>query len=167
MLGTILDYISRTNLFNFIIFFSIIILICRKIKLGSKLDDAKQVIAQRVEDSKAEKMASEENLKSIEDLVAHLADEIDGIIEKSKTNARLVGEKVLEDANNLASGIKDNSRKLVENKTALLKNDLLRKASEASIEVAKSHIINELNNNYDLHNRLIDESVDAISGVNL
>ena len=167
MLGTILDYISRTNLFNFIIFFSIIILICRKIKLGSKLDDAKQVIAQRVEDSKAEKMASEENLKSIEDSVAHLADEIDGIIEKSKTNARLVGEKVLEDANNLASGIKDNSRKLVENKTALLKNDLLRKASEASIEVAKSHIINELNNNYDLHNRLIDESVDAISGVNL
>ena len=167
MLGTILDYISRTNLFNFIIFFSIIILICRKIKLGSKLDDAKQVIAQRVEDSKAEKDASEENLKSIEDSVAHLADEIDGIIEKSKTNARLVGEKVLEDANNLASGIKDNSRKLVENKTALLKNDLLRKASEASIEVAKSHIINELNNNYDLHNRLIDESVDAISGVNL
>lgn len=167
MLGTILDYISRTNLFNFIIFFSIIILICRKIKLGSKLDDAKQVIAQRVEYSKAEKMASEENLKSIEDLVAHLADEIDEIIEKSKTNARLVGEKVLEDANNLASGIKDNSRKLVENKTALLKNDLLRKASEASIEVAKSHIINELNNNYDLHNRLIDESVDAISGVNL
>ena len=78
-----------------------------------------------------------------------------------------MGEKVLEDANNLASGIKDNSRKLVENKTALLKNDLLRKASEASIEVAKSHIINELNNNYDLHNRLIDESVDAISGVNL
>ena len=55
MLGTILDYISRTNLFNFIIFFSIIILICRKIKLGSKLDDAKHVIAQRVEDSKAEK----------------------------------------------------------------------------------------------------------------
>lgn len=167
MLGTILDYISRTNLFNFIIFFSIIILICRKIKLGSKLDDAKHVIAQRVEDSKAEKVASEENLKSIEDSVAHLADEIDEIIEKSKTNARLVGEKVLEDANNLASGIKDNSRKLVENKTALLKNDLLRKASEASIEVAKSHIINELNNNYDLHNRLIDESVDAISGVNL
>lgn len=167
MLGTILDYISRTNLFNFIIFFSIIVLICRKIELGSKLDDAKHVIAQRVEDSKAEKVASEENLKRIEDSVAHLADEIDEIIEKSKTNARLVGEKVLEDANNLASGIKDNSKKLVENKTALLKNDLLRKASEASIEVAKSHIINELNNNYDLHNRLIDESVDAISGVNL
>lgn len=167
MLGAILDYISRTNLFNFIIFFSIIIFICRKINLGTKLDDAKNVITQRVEDSKTEKENSEKNLKNIEDTVAHLSEEIDEIIEKSKTNAKLVGEKILEDANSLANGIRENSKKLVENKTALLKNDLLKKASEASIEVAKNHIINELNNNYELHNRLIDESVDAISEVNI
>ncbi len=167
MLGAILDYISRTNLFNFIIFFSIIVFICRKINLGTKLDDAKNVITQRVEDSKTEKENSEKNLKNIEDTVAHLSEEIDEIIEKSKTNAKLVGEKILEDANSLANGIRENSKKLVENKAALLKNDLLRKASEASIEVAKNHIINELNNNYELHNRLIDESVDAISEVNL
>lgn len=167
MLGAILDYISRTNLFNFIIFFSIIIFICKKIKLGSKLDDAKQIIAERVEDSKSERETSEKNLRNIEDTIAHLSEEIDEILEKSKTNAKLVGEKILEDANVLASGIKENSKKVVENKTALLKNDLLKKASEASIEVAKNHIINELNNNYELHNRLIDESVDAISGVNL
>ena len=167
MLGAILDYISRTNLFNFIIFFSIIVFICKKIKLGTKLDDAKQTVAQRVEDSKTEKETSEQNLKSIEDTIAHLSEEIDEIIEKSKNNAKLVGEKILEDANNLAGGIKENSKKLVENKTALLKNDLLKRASEASIEVAKNHIINELNNNYELHNRLIDESVDAISEVNL
>ena len=167
MLGTILDYVSRTNLFNFIIFFSIIVFICRKINLGTKLDDAKNVITQKIEDSKTEKENSEKNLKNIEETVAHLSEEIDEIIEKSKTNAKLVGEKILEDANNLANGIKENSKKLVENKTALLKNDLLRKASEASIEVAKNHIINELNNNYELHNRLIDESVDAISEVNL
>ena len=167
MLGAILDYISRTNLFNFIIFFSIIVFICRKINLGTKLDDAKNVITQRVEDSKTEKENSEKNLKNIEDTIAHLSKEIDEIIEKSKTNAKLVGEKILEDANNLANGIRENSKKLVENRTALLKNDLLRKASEASIEVAKNHIINELNNNYELHNRLIDESVDAISEVNL
>ena len=167
MLGAILDYISRTNLFNFIIFFSIIIFICKKIKLGSKLDDAKQIITERVEDSKSERETSEKNLRNIEDIIAHLSEEIDEILEKSKTNAKLVGEKILEDANVLASGIKENSKKVVENKTALLKNDLLKKASEASIEVAKNHIINELNNNYELHNRLIDESVDAISGVNL
>ena len=120
MLGAILDYISRTNLFNFIIFFSIIVFICRKINLGTKLDDAKNVITQRVEDSKTEKENSEKNLKNIEDTVAHLSEEIDEIIEKSKTNAKLVGEKILEDANNLANGIKENSKKLVENKTALL-----------------------------------------------
>ena len=59
--------------------------------------------------------------------------------------------------------IKDNSKKLVENKSALLKNDILRRASEASIEVARNHIVNELNNNYDLHQKLIDESLEALN----
>ena len=55
----------------------------------------------------------------------------------------------------------------MENKRTVLRNDLIRRASSASIEVAKNHIINELNNNYDLHQRLIDESIEAIEGVEL
>ena len=55
----------------------------------------------------------------------------------------------------------------MENKRTVLRNDLIRRASSASIEVAKYHIINELNNNYDLHQRLIDESIEAIEGVEL
>ena len=55
----------------------------------------------------------------------------------------------------------------VENKKTVLRNDLIKRASTASIEVAKNHIINELNNNYDLHQRLIDESIEAIEGVEL
>ena len=43
-----------------------------------------------------------------------------------------------------------------------MKNDLIKRATLASVEVAKSHIINELNNNQDLHNKLIDESIEAI-----
>ena len=51
----------------------------------------------------------------------------------------------------------------MENKSALLKNDILKRASEASIEVARNHIVNELNNNYDLHQKLIDESLEALN----
>ena len=163
MLGSVLDYISRTNLFNFVIFLSILIFLFKKIDVVGMLDNMKNVVIENIESSKTSKSDSEIHLKEIEEKVSHIEEEIDGIIKKSEQNAKLVGEKIIEDANHTVESIKDNSKKLVENKSALLKNDILRRASEASIEVARNHIVNELNNNYDLHQKLIDESLEALN----
>ena len=163
MLGSVLDYISRTNLFNFVIFLSILIFLFKKIDVVGMLDNMKNVVIENIESSKTSKSDSETHLKEIEEKVSHIEEEIDGIIKKSEQNAKLVGEKIIQDANHTVESIKDNSKKLVENKSALLKNDILRRASEASIEVARNHIVNELNNNYDLHQKLIDESLEALN----
>ena len=163
MLGSVLDYISKTNLFNFIIFLSILIFLFKKIDVVGMLENMKNAVIENIEASKTSKSDSETHLKEIEEKVSHIEEEIDGIIKKSEQNAKLVGEKIIEDANHTVESIKDNSKKLVENKSALLKNDILRRASEASIEVARNHIVNELNNNYDLHQKLIDESLEALN----
>ena len=163
MLGSVLDYISQTNLFNFIIFLSILIFLFKKIDVVGMLENMKNAVIENIEASKTSKSESETHLKEIEEKVSHVEEEIDGIIKKSEQNAKLVGEKIIEDANHTVESIKDNSKKLVENKSALLKNDILKRASEASIEVARNHIVNELNNNYDLHQRLIDESLEALN----
>ena len=163
MLGSVLDYISKTNLFNFIIFLSILIFLFKKIDVVGMLENMKNAVIENIEASKTSKSESETHLKEIQEKVSHIEEEIDGIIKKSEQNAKLVGEKIIEDANHTVESIKDNSKKLVENKSALLKNDILRRASEASIEVARNHIVNELNNNYDLHQRLIDESLEALN----
>lgn len=160
-LSVILDYIGRTNLFNFVIFLSVFVLIFWKAKLGEKLEAVKNSIVEHIEESKTTKADSESHLKEIEQTLEHIEEEIDGIIRKSEENAKLVGGKILEDAQKVVENIKDNSHKLVENKTALVKNDILKRASLASIEVAKNHIINELNNNPELHQRLIDEGVNG------
>ena len=163
MLGSVLDYISKTNLFNFIIFLSILIFLFKKIDVVGMLENMKNAVIENIEASKTSKSESETHLKEIEEKVSHIEEEIDGIIKKSEQNAKLVGEKIIEDANHTVESIKDNSKKLVENKSALLKNDILKRASEASIEVARNHIVNELNNNYDLHQKLIDESLEALN----
>ena len=163
MLGSVLDYISKTNLFNFIIFLSILIFLFKKIDVVGMLENMKNAVIENIEASKTSKSESETHLKEIEEKVSHIEEEIDGIIKKSEQNAKLVGEKIIEDANRTVESIKDNSKKLVENKSALLKNDILKRASEASIEVARNHIVSELNNNYDLHQRLIDESLEALN----
>lgn len=163
MLGSVLDYISKTNLFNFIIFLSILIFLFKKIDVVGMLENMRNAVIENIEASKTSKSESETHLKEIQEKVSHIEEEIDGIIKKSEQNAKLVGEKIIEDANHTVESIKDNSKKLVENKSALLKNDILRRASEASIEVARNHIVNELNNNYDLHQKLIDESLEALN----
>ena len=159
------EYIGRTNLFNFIIFLSVFILIWKMAKLGNMLERAKQSVIDHIEESKSKKADSEDHLKQIEETVSHLGEEIEGLIKKSEDNAKLVGEKILQDAGNMAEGIRDNARKVVENKSALLKNDILRRASQASIDVARNHIINELRDNGGLHQKLIDESIEAINGI--
>ena len=62
--------------------------------------------------------------------------------------------------------VKENTEKALQNSYTLLKNDLLKKASLASVEVARNHIIDELSRNAELHDKLIEESIEAIEGAN-
>ena len=161
-MSSVLDYILRTNLFNFIIFAGIIIFLIKKLDVKGSLEKGVEAVKESVEASEAAKKDSEEKLLTIDDKVSNIKNEIEEIISKSVENANTVGKQIIADANKTADNISENSKKLVENKTELLKNDILKRVSLASVEVAKNHIINELNNNYDLHLKLIDESVDAI-----
>ncbi len=165
MLGAFLDYISKTNLFNFIVFASIIAYILIKIDLISMLERGKNAVAQKIEVSTDEKVKSEENLQTIECKLSNLAEELEEIIKNSAENANSVGSKILADAGVSAENIGKNLSKLVENRQTLLKNDIMRRVSLASVEVAKNRIMQELSNNKDLHKKLIEESIEAIDGV--
>ena len=167
MFETFLDYIARTNLFNFIIFAGIIVFIFVKLDVLGGLDKGAKIVSDKIDDSKNAKETSESNLQSIENKLSSLQDEVNQIIDKSEKNAEIVGEQIISEANKSTENIKANTLKLINNKTEVLKNDIMRRASIASVEVAKEQIINELSNNYDLHNKLIDESIEAINGVNL
>lgn len=165
MLGSFLEYIAKTNLFNFLIFLSIIIYLYKKFNVTALVEQAKDSVKATIDESSEAKSESERRLSSIEESFAHVGEEIEAILKRSEENARLVGEKIIQDANIAAETIKSNAEKSVENKAMLLKNELIKRASEASVEVAKSHILEELNNNSGLHDKLIDESIDAIEGV--
>ncbi len=161
-----IDYIARTNLFNFVIFLSIIIFLVKKINVTAKLEDAQVAVKDSIVEAETAKVKSEERLSSIEESMAHIEEEIDSIIEKSEENAKLVGEKVVQDGKKTALVIQDNTVKAIENSRVILKNELLRRASLASVEVARGQILNELSNNKELHDKLIDESIEAIEMAN-
>ena len=104
-----IDYIARTNLFNFVIFLSIIIYLVKKIDIKSKLEVAQVVVKDTIIASETVKVESEERLSSIEESIAHIEDEIDSILEKSSENANLVGEKIVQEAEKTALVIQENT----------------------------------------------------------
>lgn len=161
-----IDYIARTNLFNFVIFLSIIIFLIKKVNVTARLEDAQVAVKDSIVESETAKIQSEERLHTIEDSMSNIEDEIDAIIDKSIENAKLVGEKVIKDGQKTALVIQENTSKALENSRTILKNELLKRASLASIEVAKNHIVNELSWNQGLHDKLIDESIDALEEMN-
>ena len=163
--NSIIDYIARTNLFNFVIFAGIIIFIVKKLKVKVLLENAKKAVYTTIHESEDAKTESETKLSGIEESMKHIGDEIDLILQETEKNSKLVGEKILEDAQKNTLTVKENTVRTIENTKILLKNDLIRRASLASVEVAKAHIIEELSKNKELHDKLIDESLEALKGV--
>lgn len=163
----IINYIGRTNLFNFAIFLSIIIFLIKKIDISTKLKESQTAVNNSIYESESAKYDSEEKLKELDEIITNIDSELEEIVTKSVSNAKIVGEKLIEDANKTALTIRDNTNKAIENSKMILKNELLKRASLASVEVAKNHIINELSWNQGLHDKLIDESLETIGGLEL
>lgn len=163
----IIDYIARTNLFNFVIFAGIIIFLIIKLDVKSKIESARVSVDETIHESETAKKDSEDKLSSIEESMKNLSADVDKIVTQAEENAKLVGDKITEDTKKSIAVIHDNAQKVVENNHIILKNDIIRRASLASVEVAKAHIIEELKQNKDLHDRLIDESINTIEGLEL
>ena len=158
-----LTFNARAVLANFIVFAMIIGFVLKQaVHPKAILEQAQTIVENEIKDSISAKEESEEKLASTQKDARGVKKEINAILKKSEENAQLVGAKIIEDAKKTALVIQDNAEKSIETNLALLKNDILKRASLASIEIAKGQIINELNNNSELHDKLIDESIEAI-----
>ena len=167
ILKNFISFTARAVLSNFIVFTLVIVFVLRQIVHPQALLEKEQtVIETQIQDSEKAKEESEAKLNSIEKSIEHIEEEINAILQKSDENAKLVGEKILQDGTNTVLTIQENTSKAIENSITILKNELLKRASLASVEVAKNHIINELSLNQNLHDKLIDESIEALKEIN-
>ena len=154
---------SRAVLSNFMVFAALIAYVMYNfVHPKAVFEKMQTVIEDEIKCSDVAREESEARLDAVQKSSRNVKKEINNILKKSKENAQLVGAKIIEEAENTALVIKDNVEKVVENNLTLLKNDLIKRASLASVEIAKTQIINELNNNQELHNKLIDESIESI-----
>jgi len=159
----ILSYIARSVLSNFIVFASIIFLVLKFVVRPNKLiEKAQKDVVGNIEKAQQAKLDSEERLVSAQERIKNIEVEIEEIIRNSEKNAQQAGAKILDDAQKVATSAKDDIKKVIQNNQFLLKNDIMRRTSNALLEIAKSNIIKELDRNPQLHDKLIDDSIQAI-----
>ena len=162
--GIIKSEISRAVLSNFIVFATVIAFVVVKVvKPNEMIEGAQAEIEKTIKNSQEAKTESEERLFVLQEALKNIGAQIDLIFSQSDKNANLAGERILQDAHKTAESIQNDTEKAIENNQSLLKNDLVKRTSNAIIEIAKNQIEKELNNNPELHDKLIEESIEAMA----
>lgn len=154
--------IVESNTFNFIIFLLIFVWICKKCKISSMIETMQKRVISLIEDAKQAKEKSIDELKNTQNFVANVENEVEEILSTAEQNAERLGQKILKDAEIQVSSILANTDKVVESEGQKIISSLSKKTTIASIEVAKKHIIDTLNERPHYHADFINDSIDEL-----
>ena len=158
--------IVMSNAFNFIIFVLILAWISKKIKVGELITSLQQKIIKIIDEAKKEKEIALSKLSQAEKSIANLGEELKVIVDDAQRSADVIGEKLLNEAKKQIESIELNAAKVIEAEEKLLVSTLSKNTSKASVEAAKLHIEQTLEQAPSLHEKYIDESIDELDRLN-
>src|SRR5574344_1449152 len=146
------------NFFNFTLFLLFFVWVFKKIHFGTMMENLQNTIAETVNSAKRNKEDSVSELRVANKAVENIESEISEIMTEAKNSAKVIAEKIKDDAEKQVLSIEQNSKKVIEAEEKKLVSALTKKTSKASVEVAKSQIEQALNENPALHEKYINES---------
>lgn len=160
------DIIVESNTFNFVIFIVLLGLIMKKVNAAGAISSLQQKIVKIIDEAKQEKADALNALNQAEKAVENLSTELKEIVDDAQKSANVLGEKILNEAKKQVEDIENNAKKVIEAEEKLLISKLAKQTSQQSVEAAKSHITNVLNETPTLHEKYINESIDELDGLN-
>lgn len=165
--SNIWNIIVKTNTLNFIVFALIIFFICKKIDLPKIISDLQKKIKDDVEKSKAAKNESDNNLQKAKRKIENIEKEIETIISDSTTTAQTMAENIIKKAQTQIDLIEYNAKKVMKNDTDKTKRKLSKYAADASLNMLKNKLSQNLQSNKNLHQSFIDAAIDELEGLEI
>lgn len=156
------EIILHSNLFNFTIFFLIIVIIANKIDIPSVLDKMRTEVVKKIDNSEETNLKSKKDLQAAEISFAKTDDEIKDIKLNAKTSSEAMKSHIIDDAQKKVISIKQNTQNIINSEEKHIKHLLVSKLGVKSLDLAKNLITKELNSNKELHYKFINESIDAL-----
>lgn len=166
MISNIWNTFVGSNALNFVVFILVFALIFKKVDFKGMLESFSKKIADMIEAAKKAREDAHSRLKDVEKSVEGLPKELEAMEADASASAEIIEKKLLDEAQKQAEQIKVNAMKVIEAEEKMLTSKLTKRASKASIEVAKAHINNVLAENPQLHEKYINESIDELDRLN-
>lgn len=161
------NVILESNTFNFIVLAIIIIYLMKKLRAGAALENLKNAIIKRIDDSKAEKEKALSELKTAEKAVENLDNEIKERYNLAEQNANGVIQQTVMNAENQVSHILQNAENAIENEEKQISAQILKSTAEKALSTAKDIIAARLKDHPELHEKYINEAIEDIDRVKL
>lgn len=160
----------KSNTLNFVVFLLIFAWIFKKVGIKSMVSSLQHKVVKLLDEAKNEKDEADNLLIQAEQALEKLPEQLGEIIQDATKSADIISNKILNEAKKQVENIELNATKVIAAEEKLLIAKLTKNTSQASVEIAKSHIESVLEEAPGLHEKYINESIDdldnLIDGVN-
>lgn len=159
--------ILESNLINFLIVVAILVFICIKLNVNAKIGNLQKAVIDSVEKSSAKKEDAHKALNEIQEKINHLNDDIADIEKNAERNIKSIERRISKEIVQKKKDIDNNATRIINLENKNFKAKLSDILSDASINLVKKNVIEQLSNNKELHDKYINEAIEGIDKVNL
>lgn len=159
------NIIVESNTFNFAILLLLFAILYKKLNVTNVVEKIKQGIINSINNVKEEQAKAKTRLAQAQKSIENIDEDIAKQLEEASQRAEGLANQILSNTNNKVQLIEKNVERVISAEEKTLSAQMTEKTLNASIELAKKHIISTLENNQDLHNKFIDESIQNIDRI--
>lgn len=159
------NLIVQSNTFNFAILLLIFAIVLKKMNITAMIEKMKDSIIVMIENADKERENAITELETAKKAVENLENEINEQIHRAEIHAKAAAKQILDEASQKVKRIENSVSRAIEAEEKTLSAKLSDKALLAASAVAKEHIIRTLNENPDLHNKYINDSIEELEGI--
>ena len=159
------NIIVQSNTFNFAILVILLAIVFAKIDLPGIIEKIKNEVASSIENAKKERLNAEEELKSAEEKAGKTDSEVKLQLQNAENNAKNLADNILKNTDENIKRIVDNIKKVILAEERNLSTKLTQETLNKAVDLAKQNILSKLD--ADMHQKLLDDSINEIDKVNL
>lgn len=161
------NIIIETNTFNFVILAIIIAIVWVKLDINKVFQTLKENISNAIENAKTSKLDADRELKKAKKLFKNIQNEITEQEQQAQKTANAMVNSITKNLEEQLNSIEKNINLAIQNEEKEYSLNLTHETTDKAIKIAEQKIINMLNDNPQLHEKLIQESINELSKVKL
>lgn len=162
MLDFSFSNILHSNVINFGIMIALFAFIAYKLKVGEKIENLRDSVKNKVEESDAIKDEAKKDYQKVADSLANIEDELKAIVDKAEETAKSFEQKTRAELDKSVEMLKQNIEKQIETEQNHIQSELLNNAAVSSIEIAQRQIKTALDKDKKLHRKYIEEFINGL-----